>query len=62
MKNIINRNDEGDLNLNSTKKRVVFIFAVLFWFVGIISCFVTLIFIPYWIFTGKDMFKELFDF
>ena len=61
MKNIINRDNRGVAILDNTKRRIIFSLIVLFGFTSIIVSFVTLFFIPYWIFTGKNIFKQILD-
>ena len=61
MRDIIKRDDRGVAILDSTKRRIIFSLIVLFGFTAIIGSFVTLFFIPYWIFTGKNIFKQILD-
>ena len=61
MREVVLRDEKGTAILDTPKRRIIFSLTLLFVFTSIIVSFVTLLFIPYWIFTGKNIFKQILD-
>jgi len=58
---IIERGEDGIAILDTPKKRILFVLMVVFGIVSTIICYLTPIWFVYWIFTGKSLFKIIFD-
>jgi hypothetical protein len=61
MKNIIDRDDKGIALCDTIKRRIIFLLMVIFVISISIFSIITLLFIPYWIFTGRNILKDIFD-
>jgi hypothetical protein len=58
---IVERGEDGIAILDTPKKRILFILMMVFMFVFTVICYLTPIWLVYWIFTGRSLFKIIFS-
>ena len=61
MKEIILRDEQGVVVLNTIKRRIIFTLMMIFTITAAILSIVTIFWFPYWIFTGRNILKDIFD-
>ena len=58
---IILRDEQGVAVLNTIKRRIIFTLMMIFTITAAILSIVTIFWFPYWIFTGRNILKDIFD-
>ena len=61
MKEIILRDEQGVAVLNTIKRRIIFTLMMIFTITAAILSIVTIFWFNYWIFTGRNILKDIFD-
>jgi hypothetical protein len=61
MKEIILRDEQGVAVLNTIKRRIIFTLMMILTITASILSIVTIFWFPYWIFTGRNILKDIFD-
>lgn len=61
MKEIILRDKQGVAILDTIKRRIIFTLMIIFTITASILSIVTIFWFPYWIFTGRNILKDIFN-
>ncbi len=58
---IVERGEDGIAILDTPKKRILFVLIVVFFILFTVISYLTPIWLIYWVFTGKSLFKIIFS-